>query len=61
VGEYVWWGVPDMDVGDMVNEYTSRYNVSYVTHVTDAVIPFMTRYYNLDTTVYYNFGAGLYY
>ena len=35
-------------------------NVSYATHVTDAVIPYMTRYYNLDTTGYYNFGTGLY-
>ena len=34
----------------MVNEY----NVSYMTHVTDSVIPFMTRQYNLGTTVYYN-------
>ena len=46
--------VPDMNVGDMVNEYTSRYNVSYTTHVTDVVIPYMTRYYNLCTTGYYN-------
>jgi hypothetical protein len=46
--------VPDMNVGDMVNEYTSRYNVSYTTHVTDVVIPYVTRYYNLGTTVYYN-------
>jgi hypothetical protein len=46
--------VPDMNVGDMVNECTSRVNASYMTHVTDAVIPYMTRYYNLCTTVYYN-------
>ena len=38
----------------MVNEYTSRYNVSYTTHVIDSVIPYMTHYYNLGTTVYYN-------
>ena len=53
--------VPDMNVGDMVNEHTSRYNVSYTTHVTDSVIPYMTRYYNFGTTGYYNlrqvFGA----
>jgi len=52
--------VPDMNVGDMVNGRTSGVNVSYIIHVTDAVIPYMTRYYNLDTTGYYNFGTGLY-
>jgi len=52
-------GVPDMNVGDMVNEYTSGVNVSYMIHVTDAVIPYMTRYYNLGTTVYYNLSTGL--
>jgi hypothetical protein len=46
--------VPDMNVGDMVNEHTSGVNASYMTHVTDAVIPYMTRYYNLCTTGYYN-------
>jgi hypothetical protein len=53
--------VPDMNVGDMMNECTSEDNASYTTHVTDAVIPYMTRYYNLCTTVYYNFDTGLYY
>ena len=38
----------------MVNECTSRHNASYTTHVTDSVIPFMTRYYNLCTTGFYN-------
>ena len=52
--------VPDMNVGDMVNGHTSGVNVSYMIHVTDSVIPYMTRYYNLCTTVYYNFGTGLY-
>ena len=33
-------------------------NTSYTTHVTDAVIPYKTRYYNLGTTGYYNFGTG---
>ena len=47
--------VPDMNVGDMVNEHTLRYNVSYMTHVTDSVIPYMTRYSNLSTTGFYNF------
>jgi len=46
--------VPDMNVGDMMNECTSGVNASYTTHITDAVIPYMTRYYNLGTTVYYN-------
>ena len=45
----------------MMNECTSEDNASYTTHATNAVIPFMTRYYNLDTTGYYNFGTGLYY
>jgi len=49
-----------MNVGDMVNECTSRVNASYTTHVTDAVIPYMTRYYNLYTTGYYNFGTRLF-
>jgi len=53
--------VPDMNVGDMVNEHTLRYNVSYMTHVTDSVIPYMTRYYNLYTTVYYNLCTTVYY
>jgi len=39
--------VPDMNVGDMVNECTSRHNASYMTHVIDAVVPYMTRYSNL--------------
>ena len=52
--------VPDMNVGDMVNECTSRVNASYTTHVTDAVIPYMTRYYNLYTTGYYNFDTRLF-
>ena len=47
--------VPDMNVGDMVNEYTSGVNASYTTRVTNSVIPFMTRYYNLCTTGFYNF------
>jgi hypothetical protein len=46
--------VPDMNVGDMVNGHTSGVNVSYMIHVNDSVIPYMTRYYNLCTTVYYN-------
>ena len=53
--------VPDMNVGDMMNECTSEDNASYTTHVTDAVIRYMTRYYNFGTTGYYNlcqvFGA----
>ena len=55
------WDVPDMNVGDMVNEYTSRVNASYKTHVTDAVVRYMTRYYNLYTTGYYNFDTTGYY
>ena len=50
-----------MNVGDMVNECTSEDNASYTTHVTDAVIPYMTRYYNFGTTGFYSlrqvFGA----
>ena len=46
--------VPDMNVGDMVNEYTSGVNASYTTRVTDSVIPYMTRYYNLCATGFYN-------
>jgi hypothetical protein len=46
-----------MNVGDMVNECTSEDNASYTTHVTDAVVRYMTRYYNLYTTGYYNFGT----
>jgi len=38
------WDVPDMNVGDMVNECTSRYNVSYTIHVTNAVIHYTTHY-----------------
>jgi hypothetical protein len=53
--------VPDMNVGDMVNECTSRHNASYRTHVIDAVVPYMTRYSNFGTTGFYNlrqvFGA----
>jgi len=52
--------VPDMNVGDMMNECTSRVNASYTTHVTDAVVPFMTRYSNLSTTGFYNFGTRLF-
>ena len=46
--------VPDMNVGDMVNEYTSGVNVSYMVHVTDSVIPYITRYYNFGTSGFYN-------
>lgn len=46
--------VPDMNVGDMVNGYTSRVNASYKTHVTNAVVRYVTRYYNFSTTGYYN-------
>jgi len=45
--------VPDMNVGDMVNECTSGVNASYTTHVTDTVIPYITRYYNFDIGLYY--------
>ena len=44
--------VPDMNVGDMVNECTSGVNASYTTHVTDAVVPYMTRYYNFRTRLF---------
>jgi len=44
--------VPDMNVGDMVNECTSGVNASYTTHVTDAVVPYMTRYCNFRTRLY---------
>jgi len=39
------WDVPDMNVGDMVNGYT--YVFLYYT--------FISGYYNLDTTRFYNF------
>jgi hypothetical protein len=53
--------VPDMNVGDMVNECTSQVNASYTTHAADTVIPYMTRYYNLCTTGYYNLCTTVYY
>jgi hypothetical protein len=52
-GECLVGDVPDMNVGDMVNECTSGVNASYTTHVTDTVIPYMIRYYNFDIGLYY--------